>query len=155
MLIYLFNTVQSILDPTRGNVAGTFSSQCPGFPVLGMEQIPLFLFIISFYPTLKNLFTCSTQGHRYTPPPRSSLPWPVLSYCTFFLFHILVLQPVAFALHVNLDFVLCPAPRWSKDFFLLIIFGRCNDILKRHRNMFVSELCSIFFLHFNLSLCIQ
>ena len=96
-----------------------------------------------------------TQGRPYTPPSISSVTWTVLSYCVFFLFHILVLQPVAFALHVNLDFVLCPAPRWSKDFFLLIIFGRCNDILKRHRNMFVSELCSIFFLHFNLSLCMQ
>ena len=95
-------------------------------PFLLNAQVSLFieesksLFFFLWYlcnQLLKTLLTRYTQGHSYTPPPRSSVPWPVLSYCPFFLFHILVLQPVAFALHVNLDFVLCPAPRWARDLF--------------------------------------
>ena len=66
MLIYLFNTVQPILDPTRGNVAGTFSSQCPGFPVLGMEQIPLLIVIITSQPALSTLLTCYTHRAAHT-----------------------------------------------------------------------------------------
>ena len=61
-----------------------------------------------------NLHIGIAQGHPYTPPSKRSVSWPVFSYCVFFLFHILVLQPVAFVLHVNLDFVLCPAPRFTK-----------------------------------------
>ena len=97
----IFPTVQPLLDPTRGNAACTFSLECPG------SHTP------EKHPVSANFPLSTFQGHPYTPPSKSSLAWPVLSYCVFFLFHILVLQPVAFVLHVNLDFVLCPAPRYA------------------------------------------
>ena len=61
---HLFHTVQPLLDPTRGNAACTFSPQCPGFPVYWREQIPLFLFMISLQPALKNPI-----NPLYTGPP--------------------------------------------------------------------------------------
>jgi len=82
------------------------------FPVTDAYNLPgeYSLYWIQHVAMLLVPFLLSAQGRPYTPPSISSVTWPVLSYCVFFLFHILVLQPVAFALHVNLDYVLCPAP---------------------------------------------
>jgi len=82
------------------------------FPVTDAYSLPgeYSLYWIQHVVMLLVPFLLNTQGHPYTPPSKRSVSWPVFSYCVFFLFHIVVLQPVAFALHVNLDYVLCPAP---------------------------------------------
>merc|ERR1719350_1794928 len=50
------------------------------------------------------------QGEPFTPEPMKQTHCAILSYSVFFLYHILILQPVAVYTGINLDFILCPAP---------------------------------------------
>ena len=50
------------------------------------------------------------QGEPFTPEPIKQIHFALLSYAVFFLYHIIILQPVAIYTGINLDFILCPAP---------------------------------------------
>ena len=45
-----------------------------------------------------------------SPPAVNDVTYPLLSYSIFFLYHFIILQPIAVMTGVNLDFILCPAP---------------------------------------------
>ena len=56
--------------------------------------------------------SCSSASSPYSPAT-SFYNSAALSYSVFFLYHLVVLQPLALATGVNLDFVLCPAPKYK------------------------------------------
>ena len=49
-------------------------------------------------------------GQEVRPEHWSDLSHATLSYSVFFLYHIVLLQPVARYTGINLDYTLCPAP---------------------------------------------
>ena len=112
MVMVVFSIVQPLLDPACGNAACSFSPKRSGSHPRNSQSSISILTLVTF------------QGHPYTPPSKRSVAWPVFSYCVFFLFHIIVLQPVAFLLHVNLDYVLCPAPRCIQYLKVFCIWDR-------------------------------
>ena len=61
----------------------------------------------------------SARGPPYTPHSLPPLSSSALAFATFFLYHMLVLQPLALATGMNLGYVLCP-PASS----LPLVFGQ-------------------------------
>merc|ERR1711990_67652 len=82
------------------------------FPVLDTYTMPgeMELFWTQHIAMLLVPIILATQSSSFSAPPPGSLYAGLLSYAVFFLYHLLILQPVALLTGVNLDFILCPAP---------------------------------------------
>jgi len=82
------------------------------FPVLDTYLMPgeVELFWAQHLAMLLIPIILATQSSSFSAPPPGSLYAGLLSYAVFFLYHLLILQPVALLTGVNLDFILCPAP---------------------------------------------
>jgi len=82
------------------------------FPVLDTYTMPgeVELFWAQHIAMLLVPIFLATQSDTFSAPRPGSLYAALLSYAVFFLYHMLILQPVALLTGVNLDFIMCPAP---------------------------------------------
>ena len=83
------------------------------FPVLDTYTLPLEVEMYWVQHTLMIAIPAiliMTESHGRMTPVLLDTGSILLSYSIFFLYHLLLLQPLALLSRVNLDFVLCPAP---------------------------------------------
>jgi len=91
----LNGAVLAILFPVTDTQTQPFEVELYWIQHIMMLLLPMFL---------------SRQGEPFTPEPIKEVSFACLSYAIFFLYHIIILQPVAIFTGINLDFILCPAP---------------------------------------------
>ncbi|CAD5234338.1 unnamed protein product [Bursaphelenchus xylophilus] len=80
------------------------------FPILNTRQMIGEVFIYFLQHTLIVLVPLYLiyLGGAFLPESGSNYAWPIFSMSLILLYHFLVLQPISFMTHVNLNCILCP-----------------------------------------------
>ncbi|CAD5229467.1 unnamed protein product [Bursaphelenchus okinawaensis] len=80
------------------------------FPILNTRQMVGEVFIYFLQHTLIVLVPLYLiyLGAGFNPESSSNYAWPVFSMSVLLLYHFVILQPISFITHVNLNCILCP-----------------------------------------------